>query len=86
MKVARPDHHKLQQDEHWRHDFRVVEGDVAVQLLAKEVTKEEQYEEHEEALECMLLFCIITSLDTVRTLCLILNGGCTPGSSPAVAV
>ena len=51
MKIARPDHDQLQQDEHRRHDFGVVEGDVAVELLAEEVLEEKQHEEHEEAPE-----------------------------------
>ena len=49
MEIARPDHDQLQQDEHGGHDLGVVEGDVAVQLLAEQVLEEEQHEEHEEA-------------------------------------
>ena len=52
MKIAGPNHHQLQQIEHCRHYFGVVEGDVAVQLLAEEVLEEEQHEEHEEAPQC----------------------------------
>ena len=51
MKIARPDHHQLQQNEYRGHDFGVVQGDVAVQLLAEQVLEEEQHEKHEEAPE-----------------------------------
>ena len=51
MKIARPDHHQLQQNEYGRHDFGVVQGDVAVQLLTEKILEEEQHEKHEEAPE-----------------------------------
>ena len=51
MKIARADHHQLQQNEYRGHNFGVVQGDVAVQLLAEQVLEEEQHEEHEEAPE-----------------------------------
>ena len=51
MQLTSSDHDELEEDEDGRHDLRVLQASVPVQLLAEQVLEDEQQSQHEQTPE-----------------------------------